>query len=100
VLAEQGSIPAYAVTTEGQPVEVAPSKRRRARVTANPDEGVSREEFDDMVANLGVETKPVVAPSRRPAGGRRARSQSNGGGETDADGKPRKPRNTRHGRPR
>jgi SecD/SecF fusion protein len=96
VLAEHGSVPAYAVAADGQPIDVAPSRRQR-RVPATPDEGVGREEFDEMVANLGVESKPLVAPPRqRPAGGRRARSQQNGG---DGD-KPRKPRNTRHGRPR
>jgi hypothetical protein len=89
-------VPAYAVAGDGQPLDVAPSNRRR-RVSTTPEEGVSREEFDDLVANLGVEAKPAVAPPRqRPAGGRRARSQQNGG-EGD---KPRKPRNTRHGRPR
>ncbi|MEA2123301.1 MAG: SecD/SecF fusion protein [Solirubrobacteraceae bacterium] len=97
VLADQGAVPAYAVTAEGRPVEVAPSQRRRRTPAADPAEGVSREEFDDLVANLGVETKPVVAPPRstqRPAGGRRARAKQDGGE------KPRKPRNTRHGRPR
>ena len=51
----------------------------RARVRRRPDEGVSQEEFDEMVANLGVEAKPAVAPPRAarsgPAGGRRARLQ-------------------------
>ncbi len=99
VLSEHGSIPAYAVTAEGQSVDVAPTQRRRRR-TATPEEGVSREEFDELVANLGVESKPAVAPPRatqRPAGGRRAAAKD---GDVDADGKPRKPRNTRHGRPR
>ncbi len=100
IIAEHGRVPAYAVVTAGQPVDVVPSKRRRAPATADPGQGVSREEFDDMVANLGVESKPAVAPARttsRPAGGRRARTQTDGDGAGD---KPRKPRNTKHGRPR
>ena len=69
-MAEHGSVPAYAVATAGAPVDVAPSQRRRAAVTADPSEGVGKEEFDDLVANLGIESKPAVAPGR-PAGGRR-----------------------------
>jgi SecD/SecF fusion protein len=98
VLAEHGAVPAYAVAADGQTVDVAPSARRRRTTAASPDEGVSREEFDELVANLGVETKPAVAPPRskqRPAGGRRARTEQDGDGD-----KPRKPRNTKHGRPR
>jgi SecD/SecF fusion protein len=99
VLAEHGSVPAYALAADGQSVDVAPSQRRRP-VAASPDEGVSRAEFDEMVANLGVETKGPIAPARstqRPAGGRRARAKQDG---DDGDDKQRKPRNTRHGRPR
>ncbi len=99
-LADHGSIPAYAVAAEGQSVDVAPRPSRR-RTAASPEEGVSREEFDELVANLGVETKPAVAPPRatqRPAGGRRAAAKT--GDDLDENGKPRKPRNTRHGRPR
>jgi SecD/SecF fusion protein len=96
VLAEHGHIPAYAVTAEGAPIDVAPARRRRTPAAADPAQGVSREEFDELVANLGVETQGPVAPAR-PAGGRRARAQ-----QGDGDGKPRdrKPRNTKHGRPR
>ncbi|MGI8623785.1 MAG: protein translocase subunit SecD [Solirubrobacteraceae bacterium] len=114
ILAEQGEFPAYAVAAAGAPVDVVPSRRRRPAASADPAEGVSQEEFEDMVANLGVESKPAVAPARggqRPAGGRRARSQGGDGasgrqpppgeGEGDGEGpKPRKPRNTKHGRPR
>ena len=101
VIAEHGSVPAYAVAAEGVPVDVAPKQRRR-QVSASPDEGVSREEFDEMVSQLGVDVQPTVAPPRskqRPAGGRRAAAKD---GEGDGDGseKDRKPRNTRHGRPR
>ncbi|MEJ7892292.1 MAG: protein translocase subunit SecD [Solirubrobacteraceae bacterium] len=98
ILAEHGHIPAYAVASAGEPIDIAPSKRGRRSVASSPEEGVSQEEFDDLVANLGVESKPTVAPPRtsRPAGGRRARAQDGENGED----KDRKPRNTRHGRPR
>jgi SecD/SecF fusion protein len=111
--AEFGHIPAYATGVGGAPVDVAPETRRGRRggfATADPAQGVSQDEFEDLVKNLGVETQPVVAPPRqRPAGGRRGRpvadappkkSPPEGGGDGDGDSKPRKPRNRKHGRAR
>jgi SecD/SecF fusion protein len=129
-----GAVPAYAVATAGgAPVDVEPTTKRRglATLTAPQDPTqVSREDFDDMVANLGLDeeaprrTQPAAAAAGRPAGGRRARSRAKGGGggpaaRPGADGggttppaerggtggddpsdKPKKPRNRRHGRPR
>jgi SecD/SecF fusion protein len=112
-----GELPAYAVATAGAPVDVAPKeKRRRERLTQplDPSQGVSREDFDEMVRDLGIEEEqrqPATTPSGRPAGGRRARSRGNAGPPTQdpkppaaggdgGDDKPKKPRNRRHGRPR
>jgi SecD/SecF fusion protein len=124
-----GYVPPYAVATAGAPVDVEPDDKRRrvaaTSVTAPQDPTqVSREDFDDMVRNLGIgEEQPEPAPQRskaaagaaRPAGGRRARARGNGGtagsggpgtppasgdgGDAD-EAKPKKPRNRRHGRPR
>jgi SecD/SecF fusion protein len=125
IRAELGAVPAYATAAQG-PVDVAePRGGRRAGVTATADPTqVSRQEFDEMVANLGIEAdrQPAAAGPQRPAGGRRARSRGNGaprgpqppapprqpgdGGAArpDDSGSPdareRKPRNRRHGRPR
>jgi SecD/SecF fusion protein len=110
-----GLLPAYAVATAGAPVDVAPkpSRARRAAAAADPTQGVSRAEFDEMVRDLGVDDEPQPAGARagnRPAGGRRARARAAGdqpppppaGGDRPAQGgdKPKKPRNRRHGRPR
>jgi SecD/SecF fusion protein len=116
-----GEVPAYATTAQGGPVDVAPKERggRRTSVTAplDPSQGVSRAEFDEMVANLGVEDgekrEPAAASpaANRPAGGRRARMRdgeapppkaggSGGSGGSGGDEKPKKPRNRKHGRPR
>src|ERR1044071_6812210 len=69
IRAEFGMVPAYAVAMAGAPIDVGPSarKRRRDRLTApaDPSRGVSREEFDEMVQDLGVEEeakKPAAAP--------------------------------------
>jgi len=115
-----GEVPAYAVATAGAPIDVVPKDRRhrRDRLTqpADPAQGVSRHEFEEMVRDLGIEEEPqpAAAPSGRPAGGRRARSRGNGGaqpaprppqtppaaGDGDGEKPPKKPRNRRHGRPR
>ncbi len=108
-----GTVPAYAVATAGAPVDVVPGeskRKRRERLTqpADPSQGVSREEFEEMVRDLGVEEEPQPAAARaaeRPAGGRRARSRANGGQAPKppegGDGeKPKKPRKRPHGRPR
>jgi len=129
---ELGALPAYAVAMAGAPVDVAPPEARRGRrprgVTAPQDPTqVTREEFDEMVANLGTEPEPerpaAVAAGRRPAGGRRAAARAGGAAkparpapQRDAEGEPgegepaapgeeaggkdKRPRNRRHGRPR
>jgi SecD/SecF fusion protein len=131
IRAALGAVPAYAVAMPGgAPVDVEPEKRRgvTASLTAPQDPSqVSREDFDAMVRDLGIDeeaprrTQPAAAAAGRPAGGRRARSRANGGkgqgaakppegdggatpppaeGGGGAD-KPKKPRNRRrHGRPR
>jgi SecD/SecF fusion protein len=123
IRAEFGTVPAYAVAMAGAPVDVAPSERerRRARVTqpSDPSRGVSRDEFDEMVRDLGVDEqeRQPAATGSRPRGGRRARSRAAGAGgggapkppqqgggssssPSDKPDAPKKPRNRRHGRPR
>jgi SecD/SecF fusion protein len=116
-----GTVPAYAVATAGAPVDIDPGKRGRrgtTTLTSDPTQ-VSKQEFDEMVRNLGVEEasaardrreQPAATGAGRPAGGRRARARANGGRVPPAsgEGKPpaagddknKKPRNRRHGRPR
>jgi SecD/SecF fusion protein len=112
-----GFVPAYATAEQGGPVDVAPAAPRGGRrgglAQQDPSQGVSRAEFDEVVANLGVEEQPrepaAAARGTRPAGGRRARARGeappkppatgDGGGEAEAP-KPKKPRNRKHGRPR
>ena len=108
-----GVIPAYAVATAGAPVDVAPKETKRSRrltAPADPSQGVSNQEFEEMVRDLGVEEaekqrQPAAARAgNRPAGGRRARSRAEQQGDQPpqdgGDDKPKKPRNRRHGRPR
>ena len=95
-----GYVPPYAVAAAGAPVDVEPGQRGRrgvpVSVTAPQDPTqVSRAEFDDMVANLGIEEaaakrEPAAAAAGRPAGGRRARARGNGGQApaAPADGTP------------
>ena len=119
-----GYVPAYATVEQGGPVDVAPAAPRGGRrggITApqDPAQGVSKSEFDDMVANLGIEEsrrrEPAAAAraDARPAGGRRARARGeapaqpqqkppagSGDGGDGEEPKPKKPRNRKHGRPR
>ena len=118
-------MPAYATAEQGGPVDVAPAEPRGGRrggVTTpqDPSQGVSREEFDDMVANLGVEEAErrepaAAAPRRRPARPaaaaparaartpprRRAAGERRRAPPARARRRSRKkPRNRKHGRPR
>jgi SecD/SecF fusion protein len=120
IIGQLGAVPAYATPAQGGPVDVAVEPRggRRGRVTtpADPNQ-VSRAEFDDMVANLGIEREreraaAAAAGPARPAGGRRARGRAADGGTpppatppadgqtrpTDGEPRKRKPRNRKHGR--
>ena len=95
IIAELGAVPAYAVASAGAPVDVAPKQRKPGRRAADPSEGVSQEEFDDLVANLGVErggSSRRRRASARPAGAARARSSSSapsGGEGPPGDSKPK-----------
>jgi SecD/SecF fusion protein len=120
IKAELGAVPAYATAAQGGPIDVAPKERRAATsltAPADPSQGVSRRDFDDMVANLGLEDDrqpepaPAAAGPARPRGGRRARNQDGttpprpparpaGDGDGEAPREQRKPRNRKHGRPR
>ncbi|MDX6650233.1 MAG: SecD/SecF fusion protein [Solirubrobacteraceae bacterium] len=110
-----GVIPAYAVATvAGAPVEgdapvaeTSRRQRRRALAADQPDE-VSPDEFEEMVADLGLEgdgapaqpeaeAKPEPAPAAEPASV--SRTSSTGGARPKKD-KPKRPRNKRHGRNR
>jgi len=104
------------VATASSPNDVAPKETKRSRsLTTPPDpsRGVSNQDFEEMVRDLGIEeeqpqqAQPAGARAgSRPAGGRRARSRAEQqGGQKPQEGgdgsdKPKKPRNRRHGRPR
>jgi len=98
IRSELGHVPAYAVAMRGAPVDVAPAAPRggrRALSTQDPAQGVSRAEFEDLVANLGVEEEETpaerpaaVAAGRRPAGGRRAAAREGGAGSRAAGARP------------
>jgi SecD/SecF fusion protein len=127
ILSQLGAVPAYATPAQGGPVDVATEPRggRRGRSLTTPADPnqVSRAEFDEMVANLGIEAErereraasaAAAAAPPRPAGGRRARGRAADGGTQppatpprdgqtppeDNGPRERKPRNRKHGRNR
>jgi SecD/SecF fusion protein len=67
ILEELGYVPAYATAAGGASVEVEPSarKQRRARLSEEPGEQISAEEFEELVKELDVE--PDVQPRRSRA---------------------------------
>jgi SecD/SecF fusion protein len=72
IAAENGGVvPAFATSASGELADVEPERRQsmfhKRRITApdDPERGVSREEFDEMVRDLDVD--PVSKPKRRGA---------------------------------
>ena len=78
IVRELGAVPAYATTAGGAPEDVEPTqKRRRTRsgslvAPEQPGQQLSRDEFQELVRDLGVEEENGGAP----AGGRKGRSRS------------------------
>ncbi len=64
IVRELGVVPAYATTATGAPEDVEPAaKRRRARRGPDaPGEQISRDEFQELVADLDVDAQPSAAP--------------------------------------
>jgi SecD/SecF fusion protein len=107
--ANGGVVPAYATAAGGAATEVEPEapKQPRKRLTApdDPNRTVGREEFDELVADLGLEpdtarSATATAEPDEPAAG-------SGADLTPEDlvmkddpktPKPKRPRNRRHGR--
>jgi SecD/SecF fusion protein len=65
-----GLVPAFATSAAGASADIEPTKKRRGRqaerVTApdDPQRGVSREEFDEMVQDLHVDPAPAARKGR------------------------------------
>jgi SecD/SecF fusion protein len=74
IVRELGAVPAYATTAAGAPEDVEPvpsrKKNRRGRITApeEPGEQLSRDEFQELVRDLGVEEENGRAASAARAG--------------------------------
>jgi SecD/SecF fusion protein len=112
---ELGFVPAYATAATDVPADVPPPeprRGRRGRLTA-PDpeqESISKEEFDELVADLDVdrvETQPVApdgapgpADDLRPEDVVMPKTGDRPGGPARSKGKARRARNRRHGRAR
>ena len=127
IVGELGAVPAYATTASGAQETVEPvQKRKRTRrgslvAPEEPGEQISREEFQELVRDLDVESKPngggATAPRKAGASGSPATAAPPAPPKRDpaADLTPedlvlkeqpkqreknRRPRNRRHGRSR
>jgi SecD/SecF fusion protein len=97
-----GPVPAYALATQGGPVDVEPKRKERAsrRITEPevPGQAVSASEFQEMVRELH---EPVVAPKRDPTADALPEDLVMKDESKKRDKpKRRQPRNKRHGRAR
>jgi SecD/SecF fusion protein len=78
IVRELGAVPAYATTAGGAPEDVEPTqKRRRTRsgslvAPEEPGQQISRDEFQELVRDLGVEEENGGAPANQRS--RRSRS--------------------------
>jgi SecD/SecF fusion protein len=109
-----GVVPAYATGAAASTVEPTGPRRPRRSLTTpdDPQQGVSREEFDEMVRDLHAEPPPTRTAVKEPPLARAPEPESapdadpselymKGDGGTDGKKRPpRKPKNRKHGRPR
>ena len=71
IVRDLGSVPAYATTAGGAPEDVEPEEKRRrtrrGRLTApeEPGQQISRDEFQELIADLDVDAEP--SPGRKTA---------------------------------
>ncbi|HEY2766842.1 MAG TPA: protein translocase subunit SecD [Solirubrobacteraceae bacterium] len=74
IVRELGHVPAYATALAGAPVDVEPTQpRQRSRrgsliAPEEPGENLSKEEFDELVRDLDIETNGEPGASARPTG--------------------------------
>jgi SecD/SecF fusion protein len=87
IVGELGHVPAYATTLAGAPADVEPSSggRKRSRrgsliAPEEPGENLSKEEFDELVRDLDIETdNGAGAPTPTGRAPRRGGAQRGGG---------------------
>jgi SecD/SecF fusion protein len=96
-----GPVPAYAIATQGGPIDVEPKRKERKgkRLTEPelPGQAVSASEFQEMVRDL---QEPVVAPERDPSADALPEDLVMKDTPKRDKQKRRGPRNKRHGRAR
>jgi SecD/SecF fusion protein len=110
-----GVVPAYATAAHGVTVDPKPSKRAGRRITTpdDPSQGVSQNEFQQMVADIEHETAPTRVAQKtkereeRPAPAPKPPADPTADAlpedlvlKDDKRDKPKRSRNKRHGRPR
>jgi SecD/SecF fusion protein len=91
IVGELGAVPAYATAIAGAPIDMEPSKqRKRGRkgsliAPQEPGEELSKQEFDELVRDLDIETDGGTAPAR-PKAAASPRRAAAGRGRSSATG--------------
>ncbi|MGK2937289.1 MAG: protein translocase subunit SecD [Solirubrobacteraceae bacterium] len=98
---ELGTVPAYATSVGGGPVDVAPAERKRAaRRLTSPDDpqNVSKQEFDEMVRDLRVDSPPTATVVKDDAADADPADVVMPQDDKPSRTPKKRPRNKRHGR--
>ena len=105
-----GVVPAYATAGHGLTVDAKGPQRSSRRITTpdDPERGVSKNEFDAMVADIAHETAPtsVAAKTREKAKEKEPEPEVDPNSDADPEDlvlkepKRKRVKNKRHGRPR
>jgi SecD/SecF fusion protein len=80
IVRELGVVPAYATTATGAPEDVEPAQKRRRTRSGSlaspeaPGEQISRDEFRELVADLGVDGEGGEEAAQQPTRGRGGRA--------------------------
>jgi len=123
IIHDLGAVPAYATTAGGAPEDVEPEQKkrrnRRGRLTApeEPGQALSRDEFQELVADLDVDAQPAAGRGAAVASAEKEKPEPAPEPAPEVDPtadltpedlvlkdapkpKPRRQRNKRHGRSR
>jgi SecD/SecF fusion protein len=94
IVRELGAVPAYATNVGGAPVDIEPDrKRKRTRrgsliAPEEPGESISRDEFQELVRDLDVESKGPDTPGARGSSARKSARSGVAEQEPPAEPKP------------
>ena len=104
IVRENGLVPAYATTAAGAPEDVEPEQKRRRKRRGSliapeaPGEQLSRDEFQELVADLDVENPPKAGAASAPPENQSRACCHGRAAAAEGDSPPRQPPSPGRGR--